>query len=49
MTWFHDVWLARMIADEKVAPRRRKDYRPPSRAGTETLRPLLRALMSWLF
>lgn len=43
MTWFHDIWLARMIADERVAPRRRKDYRPTPRAGTETLRPLLEA------
>jgi hypothetical protein len=49
MTWFNDVWLARMIAEERVAPRRRKSYRPPSRSGVEALRPLLRALMSWLF
>ncbi len=49
MTWFHDIWLAKMIAEERLAPRRRASYRSPADRSAHALRPLLRALMSWLF
>ena len=49
MSWYQDMWMARMIAEEKVTPRRRKEQKARSKFSAAPLRPLLRALLSWLF
>jgi hypothetical protein len=49
MITYQDILLAQGIAEEMVTPKRGKEYRPQNRFFTVTLRPLLRALMSWLF
>lgn len=47
MSWYEDTRLARVVAEERISPRR-EDVRL-HRSSRRFLRPLLRAVMSWLF
>ncbi|MCU0520796.1 MAG: hypothetical protein MUF84_08905 [Anaerolineae bacterium] len=50
MNWYEGYLIGKIIAEERIAPKRRKDYyRPPRRSVAAALRPLVRALASWLF
>ena len=49
MTWYEDMLLARMIAEERVTPRRRREIKAHTKFTAVTLRPIVRALLSWLF
>jgi hypothetical protein len=49
MNWYEDLIIARLVAEEKIAPKQRRYHKTPSKISTTSLRPLLRALLSWLF
>jgi len=48
MNWYEGYLIGKIVAEERIAPKRHYEYRLRRPLGA-TLRPLLRALMSWLF